>query len=77
MATKQSAPGAPRSLDRYLPHPYCTDGVNLYRFVGRVDRSLDATFAELEDCRSLDIVLVSVEDLARSALRPVPITRAG
>lgn len=61
----------PGRLDSYLPHAYFTDGVNLYRFVGWIDRSVNAMFAELEDCRSLDIVLVSVEDLARSVLRPV------
>jgi len=55
----------------YAPHRYMTDGVHLYRFVGWVDRSVKVVFAELEDCRSLEVLLVSAEDLARSALRPV------
>jgi hypothetical protein len=63
-------------VDSYLPHSYLTDGVTLYRFEGWVDRSPDARFAELEDCRSLDIVLVSAEELARSVLRPVAIAVA-
>jgi len=45
----------------------------LYRFVGWVNRSVSAMLAELEDCRSLEVVVVSAEDLARSTLRPVPI----
>jgi hypothetical protein len=57
-------------------HSYLTDGVDLYRFVDWVHRPLSA-FAELEDCRSLDIVLVSTEHLARSALRPVAAASAG
>lgn len=55
-------------------HDYLTDGVNLYRFVRWVNRSVTAMFAELEDCRSLDIVLVTAEHLARSPLRPVGAT---
>jgi hypothetical protein len=50
---------------------YFTDGVNLYRFVGWISRSVNAKLAELEDCRSLAIVLVRAEELTRSTLRPV------
>ena len=60
----------PRS-DSGPPHCYFTDGVNLYRFVGWVNRSVNAMLAELEDCRSLDVLLVSAEDLGRSTLRPI------
>jgi hypothetical protein len=39
----------PRS-DSRPPDRYFTDGVNLYRFVGWVNRSVNAMLAELEDC---------------------------
>jgi hypothetical protein len=52
-------------------HSYLTDGVNLYRVTGWMNRSAHAIFAELEDCRTLELVLVRAEHLARSALRPV------
>jgi len=72
----RSRSAAKASCPRPEPHPahrYFTDGVNLYRFVGWVNRSVSAMLAELEDCRSLEVVVVSAEDLARSTLRPVPI----
>lgn len=52
-------------------HHYFTDEVNLYRFVGWVGRPADAMLAALEDCRSLELVLVGADHLSRSALRPV------
>lgn len=52
------------------PH-YLTDGTNLYRFVGWVSRSVETKFGELEDCRSLNILLVSAQELNGGNLRPV------
>lgn len=43
---------------------YFTDGANLYRFVGWLSRSIEERLAELEDCRSLDIVLISARELS-------------
>jgi len=51
---------------------YLTDGVNLYRFVGWVDDSVDSMVA-LEDCRSLDVVLVSSAELTAGTLRAVSV----
>jgi hypothetical protein len=49
---------------------YLTDGVNLYRFlgclVGRAGR-----LAGVENCRSLDIMLVPIEELRSQQLRAV------
>jgi len=65
-------PRPPKPLTvRGTPSRYLTDGVHLYRFIGWVGRSVQATLAELEDCRSLDVVLVTREDLVASRLRPV------
>jgi hypothetical protein len=50
---------------------YFTDGVNLFRFVGWLSRTLEEKLAELEDCRSLDILLVTASELDGSALRQV------
>jgi len=52
-------------------NPYFTDGSNLYRFVGWLTGSGDAGLAALEDCRSLGVLLVSADDLAKARLRPV------
>ncbi len=50
---------------------YFTDGVNLYRLVCWLRRPAEPHLAELEDCRSLDCTLVSSEEMASLALRPV------
>ena len=43
---------------------YFTDGANLYRFVGWLSRSIGERLAELEDCRSLDVLLISARELS-------------
>ena len=50
---------------------YFTDGINLYRFVGWVDRP-DSGLAAVEDCRSLELLLVSGQCMNRPGLRLVP-----
>ena len=42
---------------------YLTDGGHLYRFLDWVGRSRKSMLAAVEDCRSLEIVLVSAERL--------------
>jgi hypothetical protein len=56
----------PDSGDRYY-----TDGENLYRFAGWLTRSDNAELALPEDCRSLELLLVTADDLARARLRPI------
>jgi hypothetical protein len=69
---------APGDLDTVAATPrYFTDGVNLYRLVCWLRRPAAPHLAELEDCRSLDCTLVSSDDLARLALRAVPVSGAG
>lgn len=69
---QRERPGArPARADRNPAQRYFTDGVRLYRLVCWVSRSVNAKLAALEDCRSLEIVLIRGEDLARGALRPV------
>lgn len=55
--------------------PYLTDGVNLYRLVREFDGG-EGPMVEIEDCRSLDVVVVPVEALPRDGLWPVQPTRA-
>ncbi|HYB23862.1 MAG TPA: hypothetical protein VED41_08705 [Solirubrobacteraceae bacterium] len=52
---------------------YLTDGTHLYRFIGW---GAGRTFAELEDCRSLELLIVSARELAGERLRPVVPTEA-
>lgn len=68
MISRRRSAGAPP-----LPRAdgYLTDGRNLYRFVCWLNRPVKPRLAELENCRSLESVLVSSEDLARLGLRPV------
>ena len=47
---------------------YLTDGKNLYRFVGWIARG---RLAELEDCRSLDLLVMPARDLLATGLIPV------
>jgi hypothetical protein len=47
---------------------YLTDGVRLYRFLGIMSAE---RLAEIEDCGSLQIMLVPVDELLQSALRAV------
>jgi hypothetical protein len=52
-------------------HRYFTDGVHLYRLVCWLNRPVGPRLAELEDCRSLDCMIVTSDDLVRLPLRPV------
>ncbi len=61
------------------PHPahdlhnrirYLTDGVELYRMLGKVARGA-CEMIGMENCRSLEIVLVPISDLTRGRLRAV------
>jgi hypothetical protein len=61
------------SLAPIVSQRYMTDGTNLYRFVGWGMRK---GFAELEDCRSLDLLVVSARQLASQRMRPVAPARA-
>jgi hypothetical protein len=52
-----------------LPEPsrttrsYFTDGGRLYRLIVWIDRSKESMLAAVEDCRTLEILLVSAEQL--------------
>jgi hypothetical protein len=50
------------------PGNYLTDGTRLFRFLGRFP-SGGRCLAGLEDCHSLELVLLPVEDLGRLSLR--------
>jgi hypothetical protein len=43
--------------------PYFTDGGRLYRFVEWIVRSRDSMLAVVEDCGSLEILLVGADQL--------------
>ncbi len=49
---------------------YLTDGVNLYRFMGSMV-SRAGEMVGIENCRSLDIMLVPADELRRRSFRPV------
>jgi hypothetical protein len=49
---------------------YLTDGVELYRSLGAITLG-PCRMIGLENCRSLDVVLIAVDELRRRRLRPV------
>ena len=51
---------------------YFTDGRNLYRFVEWLTSAGNVKLATMEDCRTLGLLLVSRDYLAKASLRPVP-----
>jgi hypothetical protein len=66
----------PTPAQRPASQRYFTDGVNLYRFITWLSNAGDSSWAAIEDCRSLDLVIVSAEHLGAAALRRVPSSRA-
>lgn len=50
---------------------YFTDGVELFRVNRWLNRPVEPRLAEVENCRSLDCVLLSCDDLARLPVRLV------
>jgi hypothetical protein len=50
---------------------YFTDGSNLYRFVEWLTSTGNVKLATVEDCRTLGLLLVSGDYLAKAGLRPV------
>jgi hypothetical protein len=53
---------------------YLTDGSNLYRIVDGLGSSFGDTVIGLEDCRTLEVILIALEDLRTLGLRPVSTT---
>ena len=49
---------------------YLTDGVSLYRILGPVDDDNGCVIA-IEDCRSLDVILVQADQLHSGSFRAV------
>jgi hypothetical protein len=49
---------------------YLTDGVELYRSLGAISVG-PSRMIGLENCRSMDAVLIAVDELRRRRLRPV------
>lgn len=49
---------------------YLTDGVALYRSLGPITLG-PSEMIGLENCRSLDIILIAVDELRQRQLRPV------
>jgi len=49
---------------------YLTDGVDLYRSLGPITPG-PSEMIGFENCRSLDIILIAVDELRRRRLRPV------
>jgi hypothetical protein len=66
MTAHTSAAHAPYTMRNDQTHDtrsYFTDGGRLYRFLACVTRSRKSMVAAVEDCRSLEILLISGEDL--------------
>ena len=61
--------GRPVEQPRFAPGSYLTDGHRLLRIVGGVP---DDALCAVEDCRSLELILIPVDELASLPLRPVP-----
>ena len=51
---------------------YMTDGLDLYRLLGPLEAAgIPEDLVAIEDCHSLDVVVVEAGELARWQLRPV------
>jgi hypothetical protein len=76
----KAATGAGTFVDSTgLASRYLTDGVDLYRFIGAVASGM-GQMVELENCRSLEVVLLPIGDLRARPLRavtPAPASGAG
>lgn len=57
------APYTMRNDQRHDTRSYFTDDGRLYRFLAWVVRSRASMVAAVEDCRSLEILLITGEDL--------------
>ena len=55
-----------READRYV-----TDGINLYRVVDDLRGSSGHGVVGVEDCRSLDVILVRTDEFHALGLRPI------
>ena len=58
--------GIERDADRYL-----TDGINLYRVVDGLRGSPGHAIVGVEDCRSLELILLPADEFRALRLRPV------
>ena len=57
--------------DRYLTDGYLTDGINLYRVVDALRAAPGRVIVGVEDCHSLELILVRADELRALGLRPV------
>jgi len=57
--------------DDYVANRYFTDGASLYRVAGWLSRPGEEPLAELEDCHTLNSVLLERAALMALALQPV------
>lgn len=60
--------GVSRRPNRFLPGSYYTDGTRLLRIVS--ERTY-GEFRVVEDCRSLEVILISADELGSLGLTPV------
>jgi hypothetical protein len=70
--TATMAAERPPEVSRYL-----TDGLELYRFLGPVAHGAGEELVAIENCRSLDVMLVPVGDLQGAQLRSVTLALPG
>ena len=74
-AARSGTPSAPpdtgvRCYDADQPGRYLTDGINLYRHVGAISKG-KGQMVGLENCRTLDVMLLPIGELYARRLRPV------
>ena len=62
--------------DADQPGRYLTDGVNLYRHLGAISSGM-GQMVGLENCRTLDVLLLPIGELHARPLRPVTPSRTG
>lgn len=68
-ATRDTLP--PRPKPRFDADTYLTDGVRLLRTVSAATIEAGVGLAEVEDCATLDVVLLSHQELVVRGFRPV------
>jgi len=64
-----TGPGASTTAGTFSPGTYLTDGISLYGVVGQLRQA--PSLRLVEDCRTLDVLIMSVDELVAADLEPV------
>jgi hypothetical protein len=64
-----TAPETLSTADAFCPGAYLTDGISLYGVVSELPQA--PSLRLVEDCRTLDVLIMTVDELIAADLEPV------